>query len=326
MLNVAILSGWHVHAEGYAKKFQSMAGSRVSVVWDEEPERGKKFAANLGVPFEPDLGAVLKRDDVDCVCVNAPTSMHREVMVAAANAKKHIFTEKVLAITNEDANAIRKAVLDNGVKFVISFPHRGNPATLFAKEALAQKLLGTVTLMRVRNSHNGSGRGWLPPHFYVEETCGGGAMMDLGAHPMYLVSWLMGRPLEVSSVFTAVTGHALEDNAVSVFKYEGGAIAISETGFVSEYSPFMLELYGTEGSILINQEGVKINSTLLGGKLSGWVTPSELPKALPEPCEQFINAIADDAPIHYNIDEAVALTEIMVAAYKSSREGRAVKF
>ena len=150
--------------------------------------------------------------------------------------------------------------------------------------------------------------------------------MDLGAHPMYLVNWLMGRPSEVSSVFTSVTGHSVEDNAVSVFKFTNGAIAISETSFVSDSSPFMLELYGTEGSLLIGLDGVKISSRLLGGKVNGWVKPNALPKALPGPVEQFVKVALHGDKSHYTIDDAVALTEIMVAAYKSSRDGVAVKF
>lgn len=64
---------------------------------------------------------------------------------------------------------------------------------LFAKKAIDEGWLGKVTLARVRNAHDGVSSGWLPPHFFDEATCGGGAMMDLGAHPMYLLAWLLGR-------------------------------------------------------------------------------------------------------------------------------------
>ncbi|MCL2420220.1 MAG: Gfo/Idh/MocA family oxidoreductase, partial [Defluviitaleaceae bacterium] len=102
MLKVAILSSWHVHAHGYASQFQARPDAQVTVVWDEDPERGKKFAADFNADFEADLDKLLARSDVDAVCVNAPTNIHREVMVKSANAGKHIFTEKVLALTIED--------------------------------------------------------------------------------------------------------------------------------------------------------------------------------------------------------------------------------
>jgi len=327
MLKVAILSSWHVHAMGYARQFQKRTDAQVTVVWDEQPDKGKKFADDLGVDFEPDLGKVLARADVDAVCVNAPTNIHREVMVKAAEAGKHIFTEKVLALTMEDANAIKDAVAKAGVKFCISYPHRTMPHNLFAKKVVDEKLLGDITLFRVRNAHNGSSGGWLPPHFYDEEQCGGGAMIDLGAHPMYLIRWLMGRPDEMASAFTAVTKHAVEDNAVSIMKYANGAIAISETGFVSGASPFMLEIYGTDGTLTINGNEVRLASSKVttNAEYMGFVKPNRLPQALPEPVDMFVDGVVHGKEIVFNMEDAVALTEMMVAAYKAHKQGGFVK-
>ena len=316
MLRVAILSGWHVHAHGYAKEFASIPGVRLTAMYDEDAARGEKFAKEFGMDFVPCLDGLLARDDVDAVCVNTPTNTHGEVMVKAANAKKHIFTEKVLAITMEEALRIKDAVLSNGVKFCISFPHRCAPHNLYAKKVLEERILGDITLMRVRNAHNGSARGWLPPHFYDPVQCGGGAMMDLGAHPMYLINWLMGMPVEISSIFTAVTKHEVEDNAVSVMRFKDGAIAISETGFVSENSPFALELYGNEGSLIIGQNGVYLNGTKIEN--------DDLPKPLPGPIVQFVNGITEGGEIIFGIDAAVALTQLMEAAYKSHKAGNHV--
>jgi len=323
MLKVAILSSWHVHAHGYASQFQARSDAQVTVVWDEIPENGKKFAADFNADFEPDLDKLLARSDVDAVCVNAPTNMHREVMVKAANAGKHIFTEKVLALTVEDCLAIKDAVEKNGVKFCISFPHRTFPRNLLAKKVLNEKLLGKVTLFRVRNAHNGASGGWLPPHFYDETQCGGGAMIDLGAHPMYLIRWLMGKPSEMASAFTAVTGHAVEDNAVSIMKYPCGAIAISETGFVSSASPFMLEIYGTDGTLLINENNISLTSSQItsNSEYTGFVTPSQLPPSLPDAIDQFVDGILHNKEIVFGMDDAIALTEMMVAAYKAHKQG-----
>ncbi|MBW7461942.1 Gfo/Idh/MocA family oxidoreductase, partial [Paenibacillus sepulcri] len=94
MLNVAMISKWHVHAEGYAKHLQSHGSVTITSVWDENKDRGRAWAGELGADFEPDLDTLLRRDDVDAVVIDAPTSMHAEVMIAAAHAGKHIFTEK----------------------------------------------------------------------------------------------------------------------------------------------------------------------------------------------------------------------------------------
>ena len=85
-------------------------------MWDELPERGSDWADSLGVDFECDLPTLLARRDVDAVIVDAPTTMHRDVIVAAAKTGKHIFTEKAMAPTLSECDEIAAAVREAGVK------------------------------------------------------------------------------------------------------------------------------------------------------------------------------------------------------------------
>jgi 1,5-anhydro-D-fructose reductase (1,5-anhydro-D-mannitol-forming) len=328
MLKVAMLSGWHVHAKDYARQITEIEDTKITAVWDELPERGIKWAEELKAYFEEDLHTLLKREDVDAVIVDTPTNMHTEVIIAAANAGKHIFTEKVMALTVKECEAIADAVRKAGVKFCISFPHRTLPANLFAKQAVEEKWLGEITLLRVRNAHNGAVANWLPDHFYDPAACGGGAMMDLGAHPMYLSRWLLGRPKNISSVFNSYTERAVEDNAVSVIEFENKAIAIVETGFVSTNSPFVMELYGTEGSLFIGgpDNTVKISSKKYAPDSEGFVVPDTLPEALPSAMLQWVNGIRHDSEIHFGLEEGIELTELMEKAYESYKAGCRVDF
>jgi predicted dehydrogenase len=305
-----------------------MEGVELAAVWDETPERGRKWAEKLEIDFEAKLDGLLKREDIDAVCVTTPTNLHKEVMIAAANAGKHIFTEKVLAFNTKDCREIAAAVKKAGVKFCISLPHRTLPQNLFAKKVVEEGLLGDITLMRVRNAHNGSIAGWLPEHFYDPELCGGGAMMDLGAHPMYLTRWILGKPVRITSMFTDYTGRAVEDNAVSLIEYENKAIAVSETGFVSSHSPFFMELYGTKGSLLVGgiDGGVKLISDNIKSEVPGWIKPVQLPEPLLKPTEQWVKGILEGSKIHFGLEEAIQLTELMEAAYISYNERRTVDF
>jgi len=328
MLKVAMLSYWHVHAGDYTKQVQAMDDVEITAVWDEEPQRGKEWADRLGVSFEENLDTLLKREDVDAVIVNTPTNMHRDVMVAAARAGKHIFTEKVMALTVKECQDIANAVRESGVKFCISFPHRTMPHNLFAKKVVEEKLIGDVTLLRVRNAHNGAVAGWLPERFYNPAQCGGGAMMDLGAHPMYLARWILGEPMRISSMFNSQTGKPVEDNAVCVIEFKNKAVAIAETGFVTPVSPFSLEIYGTEGSLFIGgpDNKVKLLSNRIKTDLPGWIQPSELPPALPSAMRQWVDGILKGTTIHFGLEDGIQLTELMEAAYISHREGRQVEF
>jgi 1,5-anhydro-D-fructose reductase (1,5-anhydro-D-mannitol-forming) len=323
MLRVGMLSGWHVHARGYAEELQNIPNVRIMAVWDELAERGKEWAAGLGVPFEPELRTFLGRDDVDAVVVDAPTNRHAEVMVAAAQAGKHIFTEKAMALTVLECDEIAEAVRKAGVKFCISFPARTTAKHLFAKRVVDEKLIGDVTFLRVRVAHNGASAGWLPPHFYDAVQCGGGAMMDLGAHPMYLARWLGGKPSKVSSTFNYFTEHAVEDNAVSVIEFENKCIGVAETSFVTSHSPDCIELHGTAGGLFVGgpEDQVRIFSEKLGGKLRGWLRPADLPAPLPRPIRIWANGILENTPIPFGLEEGTQLTALMEAAYQSHRQG-----
>ena len=326
MLRVAMLSRWHVHANQYAGEIRANPNADVVAVWDEEAERGQAWADELAVPFEVDLDTLLARSDVDAVCVVTPTNLHRDVMVAAANAGKHIFTEKVLATTVADCHAIADAVRANGVKFCISFPRRTMPQILYAKQAVADGLIGRVTAVRVRIAHDGAVRDWLPAHFYDPKACGGGAMMDLGAHGMYLCRWLLGPPKRIVSVFNTVTGRAVDDNTVSVIEFENGAIAVNETSFTGFGGAYSLEIDGTEGGYRMPSpgEGAEVRSKHLEG--NGWQRPGHLPAAHPKPIDQWIAGCVEGAPIEFGLDEAIELTELMEAAYVADAEARSVSF
>ncbi len=322
MIRVAMLSGWHVHAKGYAREANQIPGVQVTGVYDEDEKRGKAWAEELGATYEKDLDTVLSREDVDAVIVCTSTDRHKEVIIKAAQAGKHIFTEKVLATNTADALEIADAVQKSGVKFAISFPHRTMSHNLFAKKVIEEGTLGIITLARVRNAHDGISGGWLPPHFMDRKTCGGGAMMDLGAHPMYLLPWLLGRPVSVTSLFTQTMSayEGIEDNAVSLLEFKNGAIGVSETGFVSKNSPYELEVYGTEGSLFVGgPEGIRLYTK--AGDITGFIHPDHLPEKLPEAMEQWISGIQGTGEIVFGLEDAVLLTEVMEAAYLSQSTG-----
>ncbi|MBQ8743340.1 MAG: Gfo/Idh/MocA family oxidoreductase [Clostridia bacterium] len=322
-VKVVMISGWHVHAMGYANYLAASPSCEIVGVWDEIPVRGTEWASDLKCKYYDSYDEVLSDPNVDAVAICAPTSMHTELMLKAANASKHIFTEKVLTLSVKDALAVKKAINKNKVHFTISFPHETDKAVLFAKDLVDREALGQITYMRVRNVHSGSINDWLPAHFYNRSQCGGGAMIDLGAHPMYLICWFLGAPKFVSSTFTSVTARPVEDNAVSVLQYENGAIAVSETGFVSVADPYSIEFSGTKGYLRISGGSLAYSCPETENKT---VTLSEFQTYAPLPLDYWIDSIVNGTQNQkYTIDEAVELTKIMEAAYRSSESGKKIK-
>ncbi|MCL2478135.1 MAG: Gfo/Idh/MocA family oxidoreductase [Treponema sp.] len=322
MVNVLMLSKWHVHAEGYGKIVMAQPDAKVTCVWDENHERGKKWAADLKVPFEGDLTKALARPDVDAVVVGTPTSDHRQVMVAAANAGKHIFTEKAMATTVEDCRAITAAIKKNNVKFCISYPQLTTSLVQYCKQAIDSGMIGKIHYMRYRNAHAGSLQGWLPDYWYDVEKAGGGAMMDLGCHPMYTASYLLGKPRRIVSMFNNnYAPKNLDDNSVSVVEFENKAIAVLETSFISPYNANCFELLGTEGAIVQFNDEVRVRSKKTG---DGWFIPAKLPDPTPAALRQWLDGIEKGSPIPFDTDRGIALTELLENAYISDREQRIV--
>jgi predicted dehydrogenase len=322
MVNVLMLSKWHVHAEGYAKAVNAQPDAKITCIWDDDAERGKKWAAELGVPFEPDLKKAVARSDVDGVIVDAPTTDHRRVMLAAANAGKHIFTEKALAPTVEDCKAIAEAVKKSGVKFCISHPHLTTPIAQYCKQALDEGWLGKIHYMRMRTAHDGSSRGWLPAYWYeVKDACGG-AMMDLGCHPMYTAAYLLGKPKRIVSMFNNnYAPQSVDDNSVAVVEFENKAIAVLETSFVSPFQANCFELLGTEGAIVSVGNEIKVRSNKFK---EGWFTPDKLPDPLPMALRLWLDGIEKGSPIPFDLEKGIALTELLENAYISDKEQRII--
>ena len=321
-LRIAVLSRWHVHADVYAKAVNDHPDASVCAVWDEQPERGRLWAGELGVEFVEDYAALLTRDDIDGVVVTSPTNRHRELIVGAARAGKHVFTEKVLATRLADAHVIAMAVRASSVRFTISFPRRTIAPLLHAKALIDAGALGDVTLLRIRIAHDGALRNWLPAHFFDPDACGGGAMIDLGAHGMYLSRWLLGTPRRCTSIFNSMTGRAVEDNAVSIVEFENGAVAINETSFVSWGGAYSVEIDGTRGGFQMSSPK-NVRTRMADDKAWG---AADLPQDAPLPISQWIASIRGTGPAEFGmgITQAVELSQMMHAAYLSHRERRTV--
>lgn len=320
-LKVAVLGFWHVHAKDYARQAQEHPGTDLVAVWDDDPELGQAGADQFGVPYTNDLGTLLERTDLDGVIITTGTDVHRDVMVAAAAAGKHIFTEKLLAPTVAEANEIVAAADNAGVKLVVSLPRLAHGYTQAIREVIASGELGQLTYGRVRLSHDGAiegrRRGWLPQRFFDPKAAIGGALTDLGCHPVYLLQLFLGAdPETVSATYRSVAGRGLEDNAVVTVGYKDQKIGVIEAGFASP-SPFTIELFGTDGTLTYTDEG---NVLRAGGK------QLPVPDHGKDPFAQWVDHITERTRADDNLARAVELTRLVVAANEAAAQGRAVAY
>jgi scyllo-inositol 2-dehydrogenase (NAD+) len=328
MISVALLSHWHVHSVDYAKEAADNPAISIVQVWDEDEARGMLWANELGIPFEKELSKVLSNTAIDGVIVTTPTNMHYQVIIEAAKHGKHIFTEKVLAFTGKECLEIYEHVEAANLQLMVSMPRLIEPYYLFAQQTLDQGYLGQLTSVRCRVAHDGvvsrpdKPNGWLPPYFLDAVPCGGGAMIDLGAYPIYLTNRLGGSAVAVTARLMPFLHYDADVNSVAIVEYETGAMGILETGFVSGRSPFLLELHGTEGTLLVEDGRIRINCPHYSVK--EWVEPKELPNRLPTAMEQWVSAIEHNQTAAITKRDAVHLTLVNEAAALSHHTGRRV--
>jgi predicted dehydrogenase len=321
MLKLGLLSYWHVHAKDYANDAAKHPDTEVVSLWDEIPERGRKIAAEKGWVFVESLDTLLT-SDIDGVIVTTPTTMHQDVMVKAAQAKKHIFTEKVLAHTTKGAKAILSAVQKNNVALMVSLPRMRFGLTKALQDNINN--IGKLSMARARLAHNGALpnqdnlKGWLPKHFVDGHEAAGGAMIDLGCHPMYLIRSFLGMPDAVSSSYGYVTGRELEDNAITVLHYKNGAIGLVETGFVTPGFT-ALEFHGDKGQLVFTS----IDKTLHHFDGKDWKA-IEIPQDDPSLFESWVKHIQTGTRDQANNQLALELTMLMEAANKAATEKRSI--
>ena len=309
-MRTAVCGVWHVHAPEYTQRALELG--QVVGFYEPDDAMAESFQKMFDLPRFDTLEQLLG-SDAEGVIVCSATCDHPELMVRIAEAGKHIFTEKVLALTTEECLKIQDAVERNGVNFVISLPQKYTAPQKTAKSVADSGELGKINYLRYRNCHSGSTKNWLPAHFYNARQCGGGAMIDLGAHGMYLTHWFLGIPVSASSAFTvahdtAFNTDGVEDNAVTVMACAGGEIAVNETGFVSDYSPQVLEVFGESGYVkMVNRKVVKC-STATGGE----EVEVALEEASESPITQFLTG---EILPGCGMEEAKALTKLMEMAY-----------
>jgi 1,5-anhydro-D-fructose reductase (1,5-anhydro-D-mannitol-forming) len=322
-IRVAVLGFWHVHAAEYATRIQQHPDTDLVAVWDDDRARGRQAAEAVDATFVDDLDELLDRGDIDAVTVTTATNQHHAIMLRAIQAGKHIFTEKLLAPTVAEADEIVAAAADAGLVIVVSLPRLYHGYTQAIMERLDEGRLGELTFCRIRLSHDGAVAGWLPERFYDPTAAVGGALSDLGCHPVYLTQLFLGTtPASVTATYGSFTNRQVEDQAVLTVGYPGGAIGVIETGFLSR-DPFTIEIHGTRSDVAYDS-----TENVLSMRSAGEDTwqPQPMPQDQPDPISRWIRHIHDGTQADDNLTRAVELTRLVSAANAAAATGTALRY
>lgn len=281
-LGVAVVGfGWmgRVHTQAYVRlphHFPQLSvRPELVAVADEVPGRAEEAAGRYGFATAVrDWQEVAADPRVQAVSIAAPNFLHREIGIAMARAGKHIWIEKPVGLTADDARAVAAAVAEAGVQGAVGFNYRNAPAVQTARAMIAAGEIGTVTHARVRlfsdyAAHPEGALTWR----YERARGGSGVLGDLASHGVDLARFLLGeidaltadtavfvperaRPSGATAGHTRATGGELgpvenEDYVSCLLRFASGARGVLEACRVSvgEQNTYGFEIHGTKGAL-----------------------------------------------------------------------------
>lgn len=234
-------------------------GLSISAVCDVDEPRARAAAEELGVPFFSSYDEMLRKAECDLVTICTPSGMHADQGIAAAAAKKHVITEKPMAISLRQADDLVRACDQAGVQLFVVKQNRLNPPIQLLKRAMEKGRFGRIYMANV------TVRWQRPQEYYDAEPWrgtwefDGGAIMNQASHYVDLIQWLVG-PVESVLAKTATQARRIEaeDSGVGILKFRSGALGVIEVNVLTY--PRNLEgsitILGERGSVKIGGTAV----------------------------------------------------------------------
>jgi predicted dehydrogenase len=193
MINVAILGAGFM-GTAHAANYRALEGRvHVKTVASQTLERAGRIAETVGAEATTDLDAAIRDPEVDAVDICLPTPLHRDAAERAFAAGKHVFLEKPIALTPEDADTIIRAAEQSGRLFMVGLVLRFWPEYVELQRLVAAGELGRPLAV---NTHRLS-----PPadwNDWMEDASqSGGVAVDMAIHDFDQLNWLLGEPRRV---------------------------------------------------------------------------------------------------------------------------------
>lgn len=318
-------------------------------------ERAEKAAKDFGdenAKVFSDYKELLK-EDLDIVHVCTPNRSHAEISIAALEAGNHVMCEKPMAKTSEDAIKMVEAAKKTGKKLTIGYQNRFRPDSLYLKKSVERGDLGDIYFAKAHAIRRRAVPTW--GVFLNEYEQGGGPLIDIGTHALDLTLWMMDNykpKMVVGSVFKKLgdqkeTGNAwgdwnpneytVEDSAFGFVTMENGATIILESSWALntlDIGEAKTTLCGTLAGADM-REGLRINKADLGKLVT--VKPSldaagvdffDGSATEPQDVEAklWIDSILNDTEPTVKPEQALVVTQILEAIYKSAKTQQAVLF
>ena len=319
MSRLALLGAAHIHTPNFVRMLGARTDHATVAVWDHDRTRAEKAATQLGarVCASPEDAIALANAAIVC----SETVRHDALVSAAAAAGKHLFVEKPLGMTGDDAARMQRAIERAGVLFQTGFFMRGQPIPRHLRTLLASGAFGRVTRVRASNCHAGSLKGWFDTEWrWMADPAqaGVGAFGDLGAHVLDVLIWWFGRVESATAAIGAATHRYgdCDEYGEALLRFGNGVIATLAAGWVDVANPVTFTISGTHAHASV----VNGQLYLAGEKFGDGKTPvTDLPAPLPHAFEQFLDALSGKPAELVPVAEAAHASAVMAEMYQRAQ-------
>ena len=197
----------------------------ITAICDTNGDVAREAADKMQVEAFSSLTEMLAATDVDCVALCTPSGLHPAQAIEAAQAGRHVITEKPMATRLSDGKKMVAACDQHGVNLFVVKQNRLNPTLQLVKKAIAQKRFGRIYMVNVNVF-------WTRPQEYYDSArwrgtweFDGGALMNQASHYIDLLDWLIG-PIESVHAYTSTLERNIEveDSGVANIKWRSGAL------------------------------------------------------------------------------------------------------
>ncbi len=335
MVNVAVIGAGRMGSH-HGRIFASqISNCRVEAVCDSDMNLCESLSREIGAQPFADIDKMLALPSVDAVCIATPVATHKEFILKALAAKKHVFCEKPLTLTEIDAIEIMTAAEKSGCVFQLAFMRRFDDAFVRAKEKLAEGIIGVPVF--IRSSGRDPGLPPVPGWGSNPEACGD-ISFELCSHDYDSMRWLMadevvkvyGRAGILSSKdIAAKYGKMINDTLVVTMEFGRGALGSLDGLLNIKYGyDARVEIVGDEGILAVG-EIRHLDISWGGGKkvISYSSAPSFLDRfhyAYIKQAQHFIECVLTGGTPKVGVADGLAAVKIAAAVNRSVQSGKPV--
>ena len=324
MLKVGILGAGtmgSMHANCYAQ----LPDVEVVAIADKRTDLARKVAEPLGAQVYEEADELIEKADVDIVDVCLPTPMHKEFVVKAARAGKHVFCEKPLALTIEDGEEMINECEKAGVKFMVGHVLRYFHEYVAIKKQIDAGAIGKPAVVRASRCAS-QPLGW--QDWYRKREMSGGVCLDLIIHDFDFLRWCFGDVERVYAKGTTFTDIPVE-YALVTLRFKNGVIAHVEGSWAHSGFFTTFEAAGTDGLLYFDSRTaspIRIFVRRKGEEKAAVEVPESPVNESPylREIRHFVECVAQDKEPEITGRDALEAIRIAIAALDSMKTGKPV--